>query len=157
MYNHNKAQQSKNRVHISWDILYTMNTCCLSEYVVCLRCTDPLVIWIIIIRGARCVCVFFPDIPSPPLKLNRWQLEHNFLFSFKDCMGLPVPLVGLGSCHDWSWWRHQMETYSVLLSLCAGNSPVIGEFPSQGSVTRGFDVLFDLSVNKRLSKQSWGW
>ena len=28
MYNHNKAQQSKNRVHISWDILYgvTVNT-----------------------------------------------------------------------------------------------------------------------------------
>ena len=22
MYNHNKAQQSKNRVHISWDLLY---------------------------------------------------------------------------------------------------------------------------------------
>ena len=22
MYNHNKAQQSKNRVHIAWDILY---------------------------------------------------------------------------------------------------------------------------------------
>ena len=22
MYNHSKAQQSKNRVHISWDILY---------------------------------------------------------------------------------------------------------------------------------------
>ena len=22
MYNHNKAQQGKNRVHISWDILY---------------------------------------------------------------------------------------------------------------------------------------
>ena len=24
MYNHNKAQQSKNRVHISWDILYNL-------------------------------------------------------------------------------------------------------------------------------------
>ena len=24
MYNHNKAQQSKNRVHISWDILYIL-------------------------------------------------------------------------------------------------------------------------------------
>ena len=24
MYNHNKAQQSKNRVHISWDILYVV-------------------------------------------------------------------------------------------------------------------------------------
>ena len=25
MYNHNKAQQSKNRVHISLDILYTIS------------------------------------------------------------------------------------------------------------------------------------
>ena len=25
MYNHNKAQQSKNHVHISWDILYMYN------------------------------------------------------------------------------------------------------------------------------------
>ena len=24
MYNHNKAQHSKNRVHISWDILYML-------------------------------------------------------------------------------------------------------------------------------------
>ena len=27
MYNHNKAQQSKNRVHISWDILYVKQSC----------------------------------------------------------------------------------------------------------------------------------
>ena len=32
-----------------------------------------------------------------------------------------------------------------------------GEFPTQRPVTRSFDVLFDLSLNKRLSKQSWGW
>ena len=25
-----------------------------------------------------------------------------------------------------SWWRHQMETFSVLLAICAGNSPVPG-------------------------------
>ena len=31
-----------------------------------------------------------------------------------------------------TWWRHQMETFSALLALCAGNSPVTGEFPSQG-------------------------
>ena len=31
------------------------------------------------------------------------------------------------------WWRHQMETFSALLALCAGNSPVSGEFPSQKS------------------------
>ena len=55
------------------------------------------------------------------------------------------------------WWRHQMKTFSALLALCAGNSPVTGEFPAQRPVTRSFDVFFDLRLNKRLSKQSWGW
>ena len=50
-----------------------------------------------------------------------------------------------------------METFSALLSICAGNSPVIGEFPAQRSVTRSFGVFFDVRLNKRLSKQSWGW
>ena len=45
-----------------------------------------------------------------------------------------------------------METFSALLALCAGNSPVSGEFPSQRPVTRSFDVFFDLRPNKRLSK-----
>ena len=31
-----------------------------------------------------------------------------------------------------SWWRHQMETFSALPAICAGNSPVTGEFPAQG-------------------------
>ena len=55
-----------------------------------------------------------------------------------------------------SWWRHQMEAFSALLTLCAGNSPITGEFPSQRPVTRSFDVFFDLRLNKRLSKQSRG-
>ena len=55
------------------------------------------------------------------------------------------------------WWRHQMKTFSALLALCAGNSPVTGEFPSQRPVTRSFDVLIDLHLNKHLSKQSWCW
>ena len=50
-----------------------------------------------------------------------------------------------------------METISALLAICAGNSPVPGEFPAQRPVTRGFDVFFDLRPDKRLSKQSWGW
>ena len=54
------------------------------------------------------------------------------------------------------WWRHQMETFSALLDLCAGNSPVPGEFPAKRPVTRSFDVFFDLRLNKRLSKQRWG-
>ena len=55
------------------------------------------------------------------------------------------------------WYRHQMETFSALLAICAGNSPVPGEFPTQRPVTRSFDVFFDLRLNKRLSKRSWGW
>ena len=51
------------------------------------------------------------------------------------------------------WCRHQMETFSALLSLCAGYSPVTGEFPAQKPVTRSFHVFFDLRLNKRLSKQ----
>ena len=71
-----------------------------------------------------------------PLGLNAMHLLH--------CIGAP-------------WWRHQMETFSALLALCAGNSPVPGEFPSQRPVTRSFDVFFDLRLNKHLSKQSRGW
>ena len=39
-----------------------------------------------------------------------------------------------------TWWRHQMEMFSVLLAICAGNSSVTGEFPAQRPVTRSCDV-----------------
>ena len=48
---------------------------------------------------------------------------------------------------------HKMETILALLPLCAGNSPVTGEFLSQRPVARSFDACFDLRLNKRLSKQ----
>ena len=55
--------------------------------------------------------------------------------------------------------EHNMMTSSNgsifrVTSLCAGNSPVIGEFPSQRPAMRCFDVFFDLCLNKRLSKHS---
>ena len=57
----------------------------------------------------------------------------------------------------YSWRFNQMKTFSALLSLCAGNTPVTGEFTSQRPVTRRFGVFFDLRLDKRLSKQWWGW
>ena len=62
--------------------------------------------------------------------------------------------------HGWmsdAWWRDQMETFSALLAICAGISPVPGEFPSQRPVSRSFDVFFDLCLNERLIKRLWGW
>ena len=45
-----------------------------------------------------------------------------------------------------------MEIFSVLLAICAGISPVPGDFPAQRPVTRNFDVFFDLHPNKRLEQ-----
>ena len=70
------------------------------------------------------------------------------------------PMEWLSHGFPSSWWRHQVETFSALLALCAGGgggSPVPCEFPAQRPVTRSFDVFFDLCPNKRLSKHSRGW
>ena len=56
-----------------------------------------------------------------------------------------------------TWWRHQMETFSALLPIRVGNSPVPGEFPTQRPVMRSFDIFFDLCLNRWLRKQWWGW
>ena len=49
-------------------------------------------------------------------------------------------------------WKH----FFALLPLCAGNSPMSGEFPSQRPVTRSIGVSLICTLDKRLSKQSWG-
>ena len=49
-----------------------------------------------------------------------------------------------------SWWRHQMETFSALLAISAGNSPHKGQW--RGALM----FFFYLRLNKRLSKQSLG-
>ena len=84
------------------------------------------------------------------LILEIWELynESGPKYHFNICS---VSFV------DSAWWRHQMKTFSASLALCAGNSPVTGEFPAQRPLTRSFDVFYDLCLNKRLSKQSWGW
>ena len=44
--------------------------------------------------------------------------------------------------------------FRVTDHLC-GEFP--GEFPTQRPVTWSFDIFFDFRLNKRLSKQWWGW
>ena len=73
---------------------------------------------------------------------------------FEHALHFAVVCCDFGKC---LWWRHQMETFSALLAICAGRSPVTGDFPAQRPVTRSFDVFFDLRLNIRLSKQSWCW
>ena len=62
------------------------------------------------------------------------------------------------------WWTFGMfmmtssngNIFRVTGLLC-GEFTGPGEFPTQRPVTRSFDVFFDLHLNKRLSKQPWGW
>ena len=40
-----------------------------------------------------------------------------------------------------TWWSNQMETFSALLAIAEGNSPVIGEFLPQRPVTWNFEFF----------------
>ena len=73
-------------------------------------------------------------------RLNNSAFNYQFL---NDLTGLPLSrLYSIQCINPFPWWRHQMETFSALLAICAGNSPVTGEFPVQRPVTRSFNVSF---------------
>ena len=84
-------------------------------------------------------CLFL----KKPVSVKLVQIWQPWLFPKQSC-GLELrinkkkrrPQITLVS-----WWRHQMETFSALLAICAGNSPVPGEFPTQRPVTRSFDFF----------------
>ena len=103
------------------------------------------------------------------LQLVIRQIDlYNAHFDFNCCRG--------GGNHYWGvycrrgyrfyiWWR---STTSCMMTSSSGNifrvtGPLCGEFtgpgefPTQRPVTRSFDVFFELRLNKRLSKQPWGW
>ena len=49
---------------------------------------------------------------------------------FSEFFGEKIPWdIECALWFQWTWWRHQMETFSSLLAICAGNSPVAGESP----------------------------
>ena len=50
-----------------------------------------------------------------------------------------------------------METFSELLAISAGNSPITGEFTAQMASNAELWYFFDLHLNEWLRKQSRGW
>ena len=91
--------------------------------------------------------IFVVQYYSFSLRPDRAKVRASMLYINEETFDSAVILVG-------SWWRHQMETFSALLPICAENSPVPGEFPAQRPVTRSSDFFFDMRLNTRLSKQS---
>ena len=88
---------------------------------------------------------------------RRFQIYPLFVWNFVWRQNWSTPICATRLRWINAWWRHQIETFSTLLAICAGYSPVTGEVPTQRPVTWSFDVFFDMCLNKRLSKQWWGW
>ena len=56
---------------------------------------------------------------------SRRMRNPQFYVSGKRPMKAQMSAIRLGYVEGHpSWWRHQMETFSALLALCSGNSPV---------------------------------
>ena len=114
--------------------------------------TQCWVVWV-------CACVQPPHYPGIWLFIfyincvKKGLRCHNVLYNGTRRVSIKTR-TPTGTC---SWWRHQMEAFSALLAIGAGNSPVPGEFHAQRPVTRSFAFYFDLCPNKRLIKQAWGW
>ena len=52
------------------------------------------------------------------------------------------------------WWRHEIDTFSVLLVLREKNPPVTDGLPHKVHVIRCFDFLFVISL-KKVSTKKW--
>ena len=61
-------------------------------------------------------------------QLMAW---HHYVHGHQQAQWWPNLGPVLGTC-KWTWWRHQMETFSALLGICAGNSPVPVNSPHKG-------------------------
>ena len=86
--------------------------------------------------------VTWSSIKQLDLSGNLWRCDCRIKW-----MGEVLHLSGLASQDlTWvisaPWWRHQMETFSALLVLCAGNSPSPMNSPRKGQCRRA--LLFSL-------------
>ena len=71
---------------------------------------------------------------------DRWKIHFDH-WTHHDRFPWETFLPDWFSSSCFKWWRHQMETFSALLAICEGNSPVTGEFPAQRPVTRSVDIF----------------
>ena len=55
------------------------------------------------------------------------------------------------------WWRHQMETFSHVTGHLCGEFTDPRWIPRTKASDAELWCFFDLCLNKRLSKQWWGW
>ena len=134
----------------------------------------PLSPWEVRPPGLLCgwTGVYHPDVLSHPQRdclfnsLGKLSKKKPIELRISGPLfGKPPVIDGFPSQRKWKAFPYHgviMMTSSngnifrVTGPLC-GEFTGPGEFPAQRPVTRSFDVFFDLRLNKRLSKQPWGW
>ena len=98
-------------------------------WLVALYCTDTEYIMNAIWAGvANCIC------PHERISLSLfYRMTHPVVsaFTFSHLHSV-FYIKDNESCINIPWWRHQMESFSALLGLCAGNSPVPVNSPHKG-------------------------
>ena len=97
--------------------------------------------------------------PSQPGSLHNIYLKR-LIFYHLTCSGRCRTYVHMGGRRIYvayvrcSYFKYfNASELKECFDLCAGNSPVTGELPTQRPATRSFDVFFELRLNQQLSKQ----
>ena len=90
--------------------------------------------------------------------LNKWLSKHRNSASDLRCCDVHVMSLwwSYGDCtipDDVIKWKYFPRYWPFVWGI--HRSPV--NSPHKGPVTWNLDVFFDLHLNKRFSKQSWGW
>ena len=116
--------------------------------------------------------IIFCHLQPPWDYRSKWYTLHNISANLIEVDDLYLYLYWRGCVLQresflvllCSWWRHQKLFSVIVFMMTSSNGNIFrvtghlcGKFPAQRSVTRIFDVIFDLGLNKRLSKQCWGW
>ena len=81
---------------------------------------------------------------------TQWKLDTNNNFHIMVALDRDQIIC--------TWWRHQMETFSPLLAICAGihRSPVNSPHKGQWRRALMFSLICAWMING-LSEQSWSW
>ena len=104
-----------------------------------------------------CLAEVSPDFNVPDNK--TFPISHVIKYNENLSDQMDKHVVGCSRVPVWYLFIMTSSNGNIfrVTALCAGNPPVTGEFPAQRPATRSFDVFYDLRLNKRMSKHSWGW
>ena len=91
------------------------------------------------------------------LSVQSWQSYTFVTLSMVALLSIHMMVADLSPDFTYHDDVMKLETFSALLALCAGNSPVTSEFAAQRPVMRKMIFSLICALIKWWSKQSWGW